>query len=935
MDNIYKAVQLTIDSQNLALSKTPTHVYIANQYVDTNDTPLITAPFIIQKALENGTGVVDIVSSTIGSIYEVRLLCDAEVLISGYFYMPPMNVNFSELELYTSYPPRTPPVVNEFWQKTENFILEKTNTLLNFVQVFNSLSSMRLSLGYLEELLTTKKSNLVSAINEVYKRYEGVGDLYEKNVAAGAGANGWTAELIVDKSEATQQQVNYNGGSKWHSRVGGYLKNERAVLANGDIVKSTIDGNTNDPNVNMTGWELVHKKSSINTVAELSTIQNPKDGDVVYVKSYYTPTNFALAQPFRGGGQRIYVESRKTENDGFLCINGWVLVQDSINEFTPEHAGANNTDSSDTQALKKLFSLAYTQPISIVLQRMYSCTESLTCYYVQTHNQGFSIKGSDVSCGITFKGALSNQVLIDIHGYHADISGFRINEQTNHANTNIGMRYCGENISVDGIVARGYFKKVVLGVAALKSKFSNLDIQTADNTDENFVGIGLQLAACVNTSLTGTSYIGRTDCPLVLGLLDGETYEALKPPNLSETITWNCEGVGIEGIKSVKSNTGMILQGLEIQVSSCISDFNKFKFFTLEGQLIKITDSWFACDNNTPANQEMIGSTGTGCAYATLTNNTFDSGQATAQGQTATFNFPYSTYIANMSYKMACTINSQNEALCLFNKRSITGGTPEWAINNLSDNSIVLPRTGKSRFSNGINIGKNAPTTNSKLAIRIDGGETALEIFSALGTILSTCEGGLVVSTVNPDNNNVLKVGSINSSGRSIAATGTINASGADYAEYMLKSETCGIIKAGDICGINADGELTDKYDEAVDFAIKSTNPSIVGGDTWSNIPNHPKKPVDATADELELYEKSLAEWQAAFHAVRARYDRIAFCGQVPVNVLGGKSGDYLIPMKLESGSIGGYYVASPSFEEFMVAVGKVITGNIVKVVMH
>ena len=208
MDNIYKAVQLTIDSQNLALSKTPTHVYIANQYVDTNDTPLITAPFIIQKALENGAGVVDIVSSTIGSIYEVRLLCDAEVLISGYFYMPPMNVNFSELELYTSYPPRTPPVVNEFWQKTENFILEKTNTLLNFVQVFNSLSSMRLSLGYLEELLTTKKSNLVGAINEVYKKYEGVGSLYEKNVAAaGAGAKGWVASLVVD-GDKTQKQIN-------------------------------------------------------------------------------------------------------------------------------------------------------------------------------------------------------------------------------------------------------------------------------------------------------------------------------------------------------------------------------------------------------------------------------------------------------------------------------------------------------------------------------------------------------------------------------------------------------------------------------------------------------------------------------------------------------------------------------------------------------
>ena len=125
MDNIYKAVQLTIDSPNLALSKTPTHVYIANQYVDTNDTPLITAPFIIQKALENGTGVVDIVSSTIGSIYEVRLLCDAEVLISGYFYMPPMNAKFSELELYTSYPPRTPPVINEFWADTQSYVNDK------------------------------------------------------------------------------------------------------------------------------------------------------------------------------------------------------------------------------------------------------------------------------------------------------------------------------------------------------------------------------------------------------------------------------------------------------------------------------------------------------------------------------------------------------------------------------------------------------------------------------------------------------------------------------------------------------------------------------------------------------------------------------------------------------------------------------------------
>lgn len=68
--------------------------------------------------------------------------------------------------------------------------------------------------------------------------------------------DGIDAKNVNDASGETQQQVNYNGGSKWHSRVGGYKENERVALTNGDIVKSTVDGNTNDPNVDMTGWRL-------------------------------------------------------------------------------------------------------------------------------------------------------------------------------------------------------------------------------------------------------------------------------------------------------------------------------------------------------------------------------------------------------------------------------------------------------------------------------------------------------------------------------------------------------------------------------------------------------------------------------------------------------------------------------------------------------
>lgn len=74
---------------------------------------------------------------------------------------------------------------------------------------------------------------------------------------------GIDAKNVNDASGETQQQVNYNGGSKWHSRVGGYKLNERVVLTNGDIVKSTINGNTNDPNVNMTGWVKTNSASQI------------------------------------------------------------------------------------------------------------------------------------------------------------------------------------------------------------------------------------------------------------------------------------------------------------------------------------------------------------------------------------------------------------------------------------------------------------------------------------------------------------------------------------------------------------------------------------------------------------------------------------------------------------------------------------------------
>ncbi len=174
---------------------------------------------------------------------------------------------------------------------------------------------------------------------------------------------------------------------------------------------------------------------------------------------------------------------------------------------------------------------------------------------------------------------------------------------------------------------------------------------------------------------------------------------------------------------------------------------------------------------------------------------------------------------------------------------------------------------------------------------------------------------------------------------RSINAGGTINASGADYAEYMVKAVGCGRIAKGDVCGVDHDGYLTTVWGNAISFVVKSTDPSLVGGDTWDAAvgprpelpgaepvePSLPLEPGDE-ADEAEretwaaaiadhpaqvaAYQRAYAEWQAATEAhaealtvweaahekARQCVDRIAFCGQVPVNVTGDFAvGDYII----------------------------------------
>jgi len=160
---------------------------------------------------------------------------------------------------------------------------------------------------------------------------------------------------------------------------------------------------------------------------------------------------------------------------------------------------------------------------------------------------------------------------------------------------------------------------------------------------------------------------------------------------------------------------------------------------------------------------------------------------------------------------------------------------------------------------------------------------------------------------------------------RSISANGTINASGADYAEYMFKSGDFTIAK-GDVCGVNAEGKLTNVFADAIGFVVKSTDPSYVGGDIWHNDVGEEPGGYNDDRTEEEIAAAKIV-YEQELEAARQMVDRIAFSGQVPVNVTGTTPGQYIVPAETADGGIEGVAKneANLTLAEYMRAVGKVI----------
>lgn len=145
----------------------------------------------------------------------------------------------------------------------------------------------------------------------------------ETNEFATGGANGnmnEQAKSLAARSELLKQYA----ALPYESKTGGYALNERVQLATGDIVRSTIASNVNNPNENMTGWVKTNSASQIFDASglsqqEINDLQDIKNAETVSIDDYLrkygvSPTDdisSVLNQIKSDGVKKLHVKSRE------------------------------------------------------------------------------------------------------------------------------------------------------------------------------------------------------------------------------------------------------------------------------------------------------------------------------------------------------------------------------------------------------------------------------------------------------------------------------------------------------------------------------------------------------------------------------------------------------------------------------------------------
>lgn len=77
---------------------------------------------------------------------------------------------------------------------------------------------------------------------------------YDSNIEYADGAVVVKDDELQQKSGSNWNSFGGGYGQKWKANPNGYALNDRVMLDNGDIVRSTVSNNTTNPNLDMTGW---------------------------------------------------------------------------------------------------------------------------------------------------------------------------------------------------------------------------------------------------------------------------------------------------------------------------------------------------------------------------------------------------------------------------------------------------------------------------------------------------------------------------------------------------------------------------------------------------------------------------------------------------------------------------------------------------------
>lgn len=270
-----------------------------------------------------------------------------------------------------------------------------------------------------------------------------------------------------------------------------------------------------------------------------------------------------------------------------------------------------------------------------------------------------------------------------------------------------------------------------------------------------------------------------------------------------------------------------------------------------------------------------------------------------------------------------------------YNALSLAGGNLTGPVTSTSD--ITTAATAKAVDLWGtryLTAGPGTPMTHHRLYR--DAAEGGAIMFASRMGLNDICFGLRASSGLGGYGSalSVIYAGKNSVTNRTGTFAGTLNANGADYAEYMIKGILCGTIIPGQIVGIDTEGRLTDKWDLAISFAVKSTNPCMVGGDTWAaHLGPRPEEPARFEGETDDQWDERLtdgraatAAFDAALEQARQTVDRIAFAGQVPVNLQGATPGQFIVPVQDGEG-IAGLAVdeADITLRQYVRAIGRVI----------